>query len=100
MIFDLPVVQESMENRKEIAPANHIPKKSKNLGTWSEKYENGVTKWGCKGPGNSLFSDLGAYQLHFCPQVVFVCHFDGQLRQNGPQMKLKGIPKYIEWVPK
>ena len=40
MIFTLPGVQESIENRKEIAPANHMPKKSENLCIWSEKHQN------------------------------------------------------------
>ena len=39
MIFNLSKVQESIENRKEIAPANNILKKSHNLGTLTENHQ-------------------------------------------------------------
>ena len=39
-------------------------------------------KWGCKGPGNSLFSDLGAMRLHFSPQIVLELHLEAQWRPN------------------
>ena len=41
MVFASPGVQESTENRKEIAPGKHMPKKCENLGAESKKHENG-----------------------------------------------------------
>ena len=40
MVFASPGVQESTENRKEIAPGKHMPKKCENLGAESQKHEN------------------------------------------------------------
>ncbi len=40
MVFAPPGVQESIENRKEIAPGKHMPKKCQNLGAESKTHEN------------------------------------------------------------
>ena len=40
MVFAYPGVQESIENRKEIAPGKHMPKKCENLGAESKTHEN------------------------------------------------------------
>ena len=42
MVFASPGVQESTENRKEIAPGKHMPKKCENLGAGCKKHAN----WG------------------------------------------------------
>jgi hypothetical protein len=49
MISSLSKVQESIENRKEIAPANNIPKKSHNLGTLSENHQKVKEEMGMQG---------------------------------------------------
>ena len=40
MVFNPPGVQESTENRKEITPGKHMPKKCENLRAESKKHEN------------------------------------------------------------
>ena len=40
MVFVPPGVQESTENRQEIAPGKHTPKKCENLGAESQTHEN------------------------------------------------------------
>ena len=37
------------QNRKEITPVNHMPKKSYNLSTLSENHENGKEEMGMQG---------------------------------------------------
>ena len=71
MVFASPWVQESTENRKEIAPGKHMPKKCENLGAEAKKnMKMGVTILCHQGVGNSLVSDQEAFRLHFGPQVV------------------------------
>ena len=40
MVFVPPVAQESTENRKEIAPAKHMPKKCEKLCAESNEHEH------------------------------------------------------------
>ena len=86
MVFTLARVQESIENNWKISPANHTPKTSENLRTWLKKNTHTHTHTqiggfilGPFGIQKSLFSDLGAFRLHFCPQVVFWATFGGQM---------------------
>ena len=53
--FPLPGVQESTENRKEIAPGKHMPKKCENLGAESQKHENGSYDSVATGPREFTF---------------------------------------------
>ena len=78
MICSLPGVQESIEHRKEVAPAN---KMSNNY--IIEVHGRTITKFGARiltpqARENLFFSDLEPFRLHFCPQA--------QLRQHGRQM--------------
>ena len=88
MIFTLPRVPESIENRSEIGHANEIRKKSDNSDTWLEKSSK-------REPGNGA---VRAPEIHifltsrlsgsiFGPRPPL----DAQSNENGAQM----IPKLM-----
>ena len=93
MIFTLPRVQESIENRSEIGHANKIPNKSNISGTWLEKSSkreggNGAVR----APEILIFLTSRLSGSIFGPRPPL----DDQSNENGAQM----IPKFIKIVTK
>ena len=89
MIFTLPQVQESMENRSEIGHANKIHKKSDNSGTWLEKSpKKGGGNGSVRAPETHIFSTSRLSSSIFGPRPPL----DAQSNENGAQM----IPKLIK----
>ena len=89
MNFCLSEVQESIEHRKEIAPANEIPKKSPNLSTLLENHQKVNEEMGMPKSRKLTFSDLGAFQLHFRTQVVFFVVWMANYVKMDPKWSLK-----------
>ena len=88
MIFTLPWVQESIENRKEIAPANPMPKKSENLSTLSEKHRNWkYDSTACCPPKITIFRP-GSFPAPFWSPN----RFGSIWRPNDVQMGFKSSP--------
>ncbi len=93
MVFVPPGVQESTENRKEIAPGEHMPKKCQNLGAESNKHENGRYFSGATRGREFILFDPEAFWLHFWSpsrfKTSFGCQDDEKMDpQGGP-----GTPK-------
>ena len=88
MIFPLPRVQESIENRSEIGHANQIHKRSDNSGTWLEKSpKKGGGNGSVRAPETHIFSTSRLSSSIFGPKPPL----DAQSNENGAKMIRKVI---------
>ena len=89
MIFILPRVQESIENRSEIGHANKIPPQSNSSGTWLEKSSKREEGNGAvRAPEIHIFLTSKLSGSNFDPRPPL----DAQSHEHGAQM----IPKFIK----
>ena len=93
MIFTLPRIQESIENRKEIRHANQIQtNKLIQVHGWII-IKKGSRQWGGEGSSNAHLSDIEGFRLHFfVPGRLFT--------PNQIKMEPKGPPNLFKCVPK